>query len=206
MKGRYVFVPPVPPEDAPSSLPPRTMSTSKRKASFASSRCVSSSDLSLLESPERSPSPPPVGTTKRRKMLLSLPSSKSSTRSPQPPRVTCRDDNIVRKDGTIPSVAGLRLLFLPEDSGHLNPLHCFVRRQIEIFVATPEDAAAPSPGRKKPVNPGQVGLRCIHCRALPSAGSSPLQASALAPMKGKKVGRIRRVKRAVCYPSSVLRV
>ena len=77
------------------------------------------------------------------------------------------------------------LLASSEDQLYLNPLHCFVRRNIECFVATAKDIAAPCPGRKNSVIPGQVGLRCIHCRNVYSRN---------------------RTKRAVCYPSSVGRV
>jgi hypothetical protein len=76
----------------------------------------------------------------------------------------------------------LRLLAVPEDSIALNPLHCFVRQNVEVFIATKDDVAAPSPGRRTRVKIGQVGIRCIHCARL--------------PMKD-------RVKRAVCYPPSV---
>jgi hypothetical protein len=68
------------------------------------------------------------------------------------------------------------------DSGHLNPLHCFVRQHVEIFTADKNDISAPAPGRKTRVILGQVGIRCTHCAKL--------------PMKD-------RVKRAVCYPPSV---
>jgi hypothetical protein len=76
----------------------------------------------------------------------------------------------------------LRLLAVPEDSTALNPLHCFVRRNVEVFIATKDDVAAPSPGRRTRVRVGQVGIRCIHCARLPTKN---------------------RVKRAVCYPPSV---
>ena len=78
-----------------------------------------------------------------------------------------------------------RLLGGPEDSVVLNPLHVFVRMQVEVFTATPHDIARPAPGRKNAIHLHQVGLRCIHCKGLPSRD---------------------RVKRAVCYPSSVGRV
>lgn len=67
-----------------------------------------------------------------------------------------------------------------EDRNVLNPLHCFVRRNIEYFAATQEDVQAPAPGRKVPVRLGQVGIRCVHCKHL-----------------------TKRKKRAVCYPPSV---
>jgi hypothetical protein len=70
----------------------------------------------------------------------------------------------------------------PLDSKYLNPLHCFVRQQIELFVAMDKDISAPAPGRKTRVVLGQVGLRCRHCVHLPPKD---------------------RVKRSICYPASV---
>lgn len=62
-----------------------------------------------------------------------------------------------------------------------------VRAQnIEVFTATLEDVEAPAPGRKHAVTVGQVGLRCIHCRHTTRSSE--------------------RVKRAVCYPSSIKRI
>ena len=77
------------------------------------------------------------------------------------------------------------LLARDYDDVVLNPLHVFVRSQIEVFTATKADLALPAPGRKHPIKLHQVGLRCIHCRDVPSR---------------------KRVKRAVCYPSSVGRI
>ena len=74
------------------------------------------------------------------------------------------------------------LLSTQTDQQYLNPLHCFVRRNVEVFVATNQDIAAPSPGRKNRVAVGQVGIRCIHCVKL--------------PLK-------LRVKRSICYPPSI---
>lgn len=84
--------------------------------------------------------------------------------------------------GGIGAVLSCHLLTSSTDEHHLNPLHCFVRRHIELFVADPDDIAAPAPGRKTRVVLGQVGLRCIHCARLPPKD---------------------RVKRAVCYPAAV---
>jgi hypothetical protein len=72
-----------------------------------------------------------------------------------------------------------------EDDNSLNKIHCFVRRNIEVFVATIEDVSAPCPGRKTALKAGQVGLRCVHCRNVDSR---------------------HRVKRAVCYPSNISRI
>ena len=78
-----------------------------------------------------------------------------------------------------------RLLAMEDDHNHVNALHCFVRQNIEVFTASIEDINIPAPGRKSRIHLGQVGVRCIHCQKIPSK---------------------ERVKRAVCYPSSVNRV
>ena len=57
---------------------------------------------------------------------------------------------------------------------------------MEVFQATQADVDAPAPGRKHAIAVGQVGLRCIHCRHTKKASE--------------------RVKRAVCYPSSLKRI
>lgn len=55
-------------------------------------------------------------------------------------------------------------LALDEDKDWLTPLHCFVRRNcVEAFTACQEDVHAPSKGKRKPIQIGQVGIRCPHC-------------------------------------------
>jgi hypothetical protein len=78
------------------------------------------------------------------------------------------------------------LLALPQDKISLSETLCVVRENIEVFTATRSDAGAPAPGRKHAVVVGQVGLRCIHCRHTIRSSD--------------------RVKRAVCYPSSIKRI
>jgi len=78
-----------------------------------------------------------------------------------------------------------RLLATDQDELYLNPLHCFVRRNVEVFMANGQDVAAPSMGRKKSILIGQVGIRCIHCVKLPYKD---------------------RVKRAVCYPPTIANI
>jgi hypothetical protein len=82
----------------------------------------------------------------------------------------------------IPTFADRRLLATPSDAHYLNPIHCFVRKNVEVFIANEKDVAAPAPGRKKPIMLGQVGIRCIHCQNLPPK---------------------HRVKRAICYPPTI---
>jgi hypothetical protein len=83
---------------------------------------------------------------------------------------------------TSPTSSTSMLLALDTDADNLNGLHCFVRRHVELFLATPADVRSPMPGRKIAVSQGQVGLRCVHC--------------ARASVK-------RTTKRAVCYPPNV---
>jgi hypothetical protein len=80
----------------------------------------------------------------------------------------------------------LLLLALPQDRIALSETLCVVRENIEVFEATQNDVDAPAPGRKHAVVVGQVGLRCIHCRYTTKCSD--------------------RVKRAVCYPSSIKRI
>jgi hypothetical protein len=80
----------------------------------------------------------------------------------------------------------LLLLAQPEDRISLSETLCTIRENIEVFMATKVDVEAPAPGRKHPVVVGQVGLRCIHCRHTIKSSD--------------------RVKRAVCYPSSIKRI
>lgn len=78
------------------------------------------------------------------------------------------------------------LLALPQDKLSLSETLCIVRENIEVFTATQCDVDAPAPGRKHAVTVGQVGLRCIYCRHTTRSSD--------------------RVKRAVCYPSSIKRI
>ena len=74
------------------------------------------------------------------------------------------------------------LLASSDDRENLSELHCFVRKNIELFVATKHDVGQPQPGRRTPILCGQIGLRCIHCKTLPVR---------------------QRKKRAVCYPPNI---
>ena len=59
---------------------------------------------------------------------------------------------------------GVIPMTMPEDSHFLSPLQTWVRQQFEFFSATVEDASLLQAGRR-PVTVGQVGIRCIHCKA-----------------------------------------
>ena len=55
-------------------------------------------------------------------------------------------------------------LSLDEDKDWLTALHCFVRKHcVEVFTATNLDVKTPSKGKRKPIQVGQVGIRCPHC-------------------------------------------
>ena len=79
---------------------------------------------------------------------------------------------------------GKALLALPEDKDVLNPLRCFLRKNICVFTATQLDISC-SPTSAKKSRLGQVGLGCIHCLTLP-----PNQ----------------RIKRSVCFPFNISRI
>ena len=62
-------------------------------------------------------------------------------------------------------------LAMESDKDWLTPLHCFVRRHcVEVFTASESDVATPSKGKRKPIQVGQVGIRCPHCRTLDAEG------------------------------------
>lgn len=119
--------------------------------------------------------------------------SKKSTAEPQSREYTGRhlQSALIERDGegiatSMRTASGVLLLSLPDDKISLSETLCIVRENIEVFVATDADVKAPAPGRKRPVVIGQVGLRCIHCR--------------VATHQSEKV------KRAVCFPSSIKRI
>jgi hypothetical protein len=76
-------------------------------------------------------------------------------------------------------------LALPDDEESLSPLHCFMRRYcVEAFSATSDDITTARHGKCHGgrIVPGQVGIRCLHCKHRPAD---------------------QRQERAICFPSSV---
>lgn len=59
-------------------------------------------------------------------------------------------------------------LYMPRDKECLSSYQCFLRQQIELFQAGPEDVKSTMPGRNRAIVPGQVGIRCRHCAVLPA--------------------------------------
>ena len=55
------------------------------------------------------------------------------------------------------------LLSVPGDRDWLSDLDCFVRRNLEVFIATEADVKSLATNRKCRIVEGQVGMRCLHC-------------------------------------------
>ena len=58
-------------------------------------------------------------------------------------------------------------LYMTCDNDSLSEYQCLVRKQIQLFEATPEDADTNAQGRNKPIQAGQLGICCRHCCFLP---------------------------------------
>lgn len=67
---------------------------------------------------------------------------------PNPKRPRLDSFSSVSTPVMMPIAAESRLLTMSDDANVLNPLHLFIRAQIEVFTATPADIALPAPGRK----------------------------------------------------------
>lgn len=63
------------------------------------------------------------------------------------------------------------LLGISDDCHWLSDLLCLIRENLEVFSATNQDISERSKkgGMKTPIQPGRMGLRCIHCAHLPSS-------------------------------------
>lgn len=58
---------------------------------------------------------------------------------------------------------GAVLMFIEQDNEILSDYQIFLRKNIQFFQADAAEVSTATPGRKKPVKLGQVGMRCIHC-------------------------------------------
>lgn len=73
-------------------------------------------------------------------------------------------------------------LAMNSDKDWLTPLHCFVRRHcVQVFTASQNDVSTPSKGKRKPIQVGQVGIRCPHCHAEEAKGKSRERGSVYYP-------------------------
>jgi hypothetical protein len=95
---------------------------------------------------------------------------------------SCHDAAVVlAQAGKTGQASKIVLLAIPEDKDWLSDDQCFVRNNIEVFVATSRDCNDALMERKYPIKPGWVGIRCIHCAKTPRGATGA----------------------AVCYPYSV---
>ncbi len=58
-------------------------------------------------------------------------------------------------------------LHITEDENNLSQYQVLARKQIEVFEASMEEAGTNAQGRNRPIQPGQIGIRCRHCARLP---------------------------------------
>ena len=59
------------------------------------------------------------------------------------------------------------ILYMRADDDILSEQQVLLRKQIELFAADTEDICAVTPGRRKEIVLGQVGIRCRHCAHIP---------------------------------------
>lgn len=59
------------------------------------------------------------------------------------------------------------LMYINTDDEVLSEYQTLLRKNIEYFEASRQELQTATPGRKKPIVLGQVGIRCIHCASLP---------------------------------------
>jgi hypothetical protein len=59
------------------------------------------------------------------------------------------------------------LLYMPSDEDILSDQQVLLRKQIELFAADSDDVSAVTPGRRKEIVLGQVGIRCKYCAHVP---------------------------------------
>lgn len=64
------------------------------------------------------------------------------------------------------STGRCRPLAIVADEKNLSQYQVMIRKQIEVFEASVEEAGTNAQGRNRPILPGQVGIRCIHCARL----------------------------------------
>ena len=117
--------------------------------------------------------PPTQATTQ----VPNIPSHLSSSLS-----INVSNDQISNSASHAAAVQRHQLLYpssvpesLPVLLGHLDVHYSdlsehqrFARQQIELFEASADDAATHRRGRNKPIELGQVGIRCKHCTRVPT--------------------------------------
>ena len=74
---------------------------------------------------------------------------------------------LLERTQTAPQAAAPVPMSSETDVHHLSKYQCLIRKQLEFFAATSENAVFNVQGRKKPIRIGQVGIQCRHCCHLP---------------------------------------
>lgn len=96
--------------------------------------------------------------------------------SPKPSKTAYAQDPVMSLEEQEKLIRGVDIdeldlpapLLRPGDEDSLSKPQVFLRDQIEVFKAGKDDAWTHTRGRNKPVNVGQVGIRCRHCAHLPA--------------------------------------
>lgn len=124
----------------------------------------------LMGAPQGSRPINPIPPQPQGPPLASIQYPQQNPLPPPPPQQTLSQDSQVAPLLIQPRALTNRPpvpLFLDFDQQMLTEYQCLVRQQIELFEVGPDDMQRSAQGRNKPIELGQVGIRCRHCAALP---------------------------------------
>jgi hypothetical protein len=124
----------------------------------------------LMGAPQGSRPINPIPPQPQGPPLASIQYPQQNPLPPPPPQQTLSQDSQVAPPLIQPRALTNRPpvpLFLDFDQQMLTEYQCLVRQQIELFEVGPDDMQRSAQGRNKPIELGQVGIRCRHCAALP---------------------------------------
>eukprot|EP00538_Stauroneis_constricta_P000200 CAMPEP_0119571158 /NCGR_PEP_ID=MMETSP1352-20130426/43976_1 /TAXON_ID=265584 /ORGANISM="Stauroneis constricta, Strain CCMP1120" /LENGTH=1016 /DNA_ID=CAMNT_0007620837 /DNA_START=432 /DNA_END=3482 /DNA_ORIENTATION=+ len=131
---------------------------------------INANDIGSVSNTAPNPVAPP---SPKRRLSLSMMSKSSNSKSQSRRGRNSTDsasnasngtDDIKMSNGPFVRLPHSRPLSMDSDADWLTPLHCFVRQHcVEIFTASERNVAAPSKGKRKPIQVGQIGIRCPHC-------------------------------------------
>jgi len=133
------------------------------KSSTTNKSCGDGTSLQSDTEPIKNEQPPPPATAPRKGPKKTFKKKVGTSDGGKRPRVAATQSIFPQTNtNTI-------LLSHSGDGDLLSPYLCIIRKQIEIFVSTPEDIKAKLSvgGNKIPPVAGQIGLRCIHCKHVP---------------------------------------
>lgn len=141
-----------------------------RRNSLAGMMRRSSLDLlgSLAGNPLANPTPDIFAAAQNFQPQLSLPGSNQTSQQNISDRLLSEH----MSNGPFAMMDKPMPLAMETDKDWLTPLHCFVRKHcVEVFTAMEDDVATPSKGKRKPIQVGQIGIRCPHCHRDPASQS-----------------------------------